>query len=78
MSFSHGDLVRPRVPVCEHDHNGMLRTWKPTNILRVLHTTRSVPVTVVCVDDSRGLRVELAESAVVMHRSAEHTNDRGQ
>jgi hypothetical protein len=56
----------------------MLRTWKPTNILRVLHTTRSVPVTVVCVDDSRGLRVELAESAVVMHRSAEHTNDRGQ
>lgn len=77
MSFNHGDLVRPRVPVCEHDHNGMLRTWKPTNILRVLHTTRSVPVTVVCVDDSRGLRVELEEGKLVCHRRAEHTTGKG-
>lgn len=78
MSFNHGDLVRPRVPIAEHDHNGMLRTWKPTTILRVLHTTRTQPVRVVCSDDSRGLRVEMGEKALVCHRKAEHTNGRGQ
>lgn len=73
--FSPGDLVRVSVPVGTTDHNGSLRTWKPTAIFRVLHVAADGDVVVS--EDSRGLRTTLPAGRLVMHKRAEQAQTQG-